>query len=212
MKQNELFSYTYDFISQLIENKSIIEKVEKIILFGSIARGDFHEKSDIDLFMEVKDLKDELKIKEITKKELNKFEQRAEKTWHLRNLDVPIKIIIGKLNQDKYNDLKQEILTYAKILYSNYEENPENLNHNLLITYDLKTLLQKDKMALLRKLYGYKLKKPKKEYVQKGLIHETNSEKINSNTLIIKKQDLLKIKQLFKKYKIPFQLRDIWTK
>jgi predicted nucleotidyltransferase len=50
-------------ISQVFEEKGI--KVEKIILFGSMARGDFRENSDWDLLIVVSnelDLKDKRKI------------------------------------------------------------------------------------------------------------------------------------------------------
>lgn len=53
MKQNELFSYVYDFISQMLENRDIFGKIRKIILYGSIVRSDFTRDSDIDLFIDI---------------------------------------------------------------------------------------------------------------------------------------------------------------
>ena len=168
MEKNELMSYVYDFTSQLIDNKNIADAIKKIILFGSTVEGNFHKKSDIDLFVEVKE-KEEVVKKEI-KKELNKFEERSEKTWHLRNIDFPINIITGDLNNKKWKDLKEEILNYSLIIYGKYEETPEKLNHKILITYDIKKLLQKNKMAFLRKLYGYVIKKENKKYNPFSLI------------------------------------------
>ena len=61
MKQSEVFSYVYDFISQILEKKEIFESIKRIILFGSIARGDFDKDSDIDIFIELYNLKNEKK-------------------------------------------------------------------------------------------------------------------------------------------------------
>jgi len=210
MKQNDLISYTYDFISQLIENKIIVEDVKKIILFGSVVRGDFREDSDIDLFFDAS--RSSEKIKDLIKKEISKFEERIKKTWVLRGIDLPIKVVVGDLEQEKWKELKQEILNYGKILYGNYKEIPEKIEHKILITYILNKVQQKKKMALLRNLYGYVIKKGNKKYIQKGLVERIEGEKINSNTLMINVVDLSEVKKIFKKFNIKYNLRDIWIK
>ena len=77
MKMAELFSYTYDFLSQLLEHEEILQSVQKIILFGSAVRGDFHSTSDIDLFI---DTTSAPQIQKIVKREQSLFEKRIEKT------------------------------------------------------------------------------------------------------------------------------------
>ena len=47
MKMSEIYSYIYDFLSILHENSSFNKHVKGLILFGSVARGDFTKKSDI---------------------------------------------------------------------------------------------------------------------------------------------------------------------
>ena len=61
-------------------------------------------------------------------------------------------------------------------------------------------------------LCGYTIKKRDKEYVQKGLIDKIKGEKISPNTLIIRVNDLLSIKQALKDYKVKYWLKDIWSK
>ncbi|MBD3252483.1 hypothetical protein GF386_02015 [Candidatus Pacearchaeota archaeon] len=212
MKQNELFSYAYDFVSQLVENKPILDSIRRIILFGSVARGDFSQKSDVDLFIDLKDSGEEEKIKEIIRKEINKFEGRSEKTWFLRGINLPIKVVIGDIEKEKWKDLKEEILAYGKIIYGKFQKTPEKLEHRILIMYDLKKLSQKRKMSLIRELYGYTTKKSNKKYIQKGFIEKIESKKISPNTLIIRAEDLLKLKQIFKKYRLKYQLVDVWMK
>jgi len=212
MKQNELFSYGYDFVSQLLDNKMLFDSIKRIIFFGSVVRGDFSKGSDIDLFIDLKSLKEYKKINDLIKKEINKFETRCEKTWFLREINLPIKIIVGNLEQEKWKDLREEILSYGKIVYGKFERLPEKLEHKLLVTYEIKKLSQKKKMSFLRRLYGYVVKKKEKKYIQKGLIDEIKGEKISPNALMIRAEDLLRVKKILKEYKIKYWLRDIWSK
>ena len=209
MKQEELFSYIYDFLSQLLENKEICSNVNQIILFGSVARGDFHNKSDIDLFVDTKQPK---KINHLIKREINKFEIRAEKTWFLRGINLTIKAIVGNLNQPQWRELREEILSYSKVLFGPYEKAPEQGKPALLITYELKSIPQKSKMVLLRKLYGYKSWKKNKEYVQKGLLLELGGRKIEANVILINRENWPQIKSLFLKLKVKYTLQEIWGK
>ncbi len=209
MKQEELFSYVYDFLSQLLENKEIFSTINQIILFGSVARGDFHSKSDIDLFVDTKQPK---KIKELIKKELNKFELRAEKTWLLRGINLPLKTIVGDLSQPQWKELREEILSYGKILFGSYEGTSENRKRFFLIIYELKSLSQRSKMTLLRKLHGYKSSKNDKEYVQKGLLQEIGGKKIEANVILINPETWPRVKLLFQPLKVKYTIQEIWTK
>ena len=69
---------------------------ERIILFGSYARGDNTENSDIDILIIIKNLENERKITGTLYKELLK-----------ENISIPIDFIA--IDYDKYNKLKDEI-------------------------------------------------------------------------------------------------------
>ena len=212
MKQNELFSYAYDFVSQMLENKEIFDTIRKIILFGSVARGDFTKNSDVDIFIDVNSSSNPKRINDLVKKEINKFETSAEKTWAVRGINLPLKVIVDNINKEKWKDLQEELLSYGKLIYSKYELLPENRVHKIIVTYNLNLLPQKKKMSFLRRMYGYRLKKGKKEYVQEGLIHEISCEKLNSGALLIVKDDWLKVKRVLSEHKINYLIRDAWTK
>jgi len=212
MKTNSVYSYIYDFVSQILENESLLNNIKRIILFGSTARGDYTKKSDIDLFLDIKDLKKSREIEEIIKKEINKFEIRAEKGWFLKGVSLPIKVIVGDIGQAKWEDLKEEILSYGKIIYGKFEQLPQKLEHKILISYDTKNLKQKEKVAFLRKLYGYTIKKDKKIYSQDGRINKIKGEKIGTGVIMINSEDFRGIKEILKDYKILYKLKDTWTK
>ena len=69
---------------------------EKIILFGSYARGENKKDSDIDILVIMKDLKNERKITSLLYKEL-------------LNSDISIPIDFIAIDYEKYNTLKNKI-------------------------------------------------------------------------------------------------------
>jgi predicted nucleotidyltransferase len=88
------------------KNLSIMEQIvalitsktspERIILFGSYARGDNNEKSDIDILILIKNLENERKITGALYKALLN-----------ENISIPIDFIA--IDYDRYNKLKDEI-------------------------------------------------------------------------------------------------------
>jgi len=208
MKQQELYSYVYDFISQLLENNESINLIRKIILYGSVARGNFTEKSDIDIFI---DTTNPSKLKAQVEKELNKFEQKVEKTWALRGIKLPLKIMIENIEHSRWKNLREEIASYGKIIYGSIEETPMKLKHFLLVSYELKNLTQKEKMSLIRKLHGYISKKESVEYTKTGLVKEIAGEKMGSNIILIPRLEWDKIKKILSLYKTKYTIKDIWV-
>jgi predicted nucleotidyltransferase len=69
---------------------------ERITLFGSYARGDNKENSDIDILIIIKDLENERKITGALYKELLK-----------ENISIPIDFLA--IDYDKYNRVKDDI-------------------------------------------------------------------------------------------------------
>ena len=48
----ELISYAMDFVSFFMQNSKNLDRINTIILFGSVARGEANKKSDIDLLVD----------------------------------------------------------------------------------------------------------------------------------------------------------------
>jgi len=84
------------FIDKIISLIVSLVSPEQIILFGSYARGDNNKKSDIDLLVIKKDLKNDREINNILYMAF--FENK---------INIPIDII--SIDYDKYNELNQEI-------------------------------------------------------------------------------------------------------
>lgn len=209
MNQKLVIAYIYDFLSHIFEEKISLRKV---IVFGSVARNEFDKNSDIDLFIEpaqkskIKEI--ETKVKEIKKR----FESEKEHTWKLKNIDYPIKEIIGDLDSPMWKVLKEDLISNGIMLYGKYEELPKKIKHYVLINYSLKNLKQKKKMQFSRKLFGYSIKKNKKLYEQEGIIQQTNARKIAKNILLIPLEEITGIKKLFDDFKVKMEMREVWLK
>ena len=206
MKQTEVLAYTYDFISMLLEEKKIKNSIKQLILFGSVARENFDDESDIDLFFEVKQSSNEKEIERIIKETINRFEIVAEKTWNLRNINLPIKVIVGKEEDPTWENLKEEIKHYGIVLYGEYKEQKEN---HALISYSLNKLKQNEKMNCLRMLYGYTSKKKKKVYSKKGILSAIGAIKTASNQIMVKLDNTKDILDVLNEFKVPHKVMRI---
>ena len=122
MERNELVSYAMSFAAFLIRGRDISENISKIILFGSVARGDFDKESDIDIFVETK-----LQEK-IIQKQLGLFnESKIMESYRLSGVQNEIVLKVGAL--DKWKGLKESIAEDGIALYGKYEEMPKELRH-----------------------------------------------------------------------------------
>jgi len=208
MKKTEILAYVFDFTHFLMDNLN--QEIKEIILFGSVARNDFHKDSDIDLFVNVKNKKDIKKIEKTVRKSINEFEDAASQTWDLRKIDLPLKPIIGDLDSKQWSALKREIISTGITLYGRYKEIPNKLQHQLLLSFNLKNLKPKDKVRFIRQLYGYQSKKGNKTYQQKGLLQTEKAVKLNPSTILIPVEAHQKFYDFFKEFKIQHQIREVW--
>ena len=92
LKRNEIIAYALDFASYLL-SKLENGEINRIILHGSVARGDFDEESDIDLFIDINDIKFEKRIAKLLE---NYYKTNSYKEWELKGLTNEISIILGK--------------------------------------------------------------------------------------------------------------------
>ncbi len=202
-----MFAYIYDFLSILFDKAKSMGKIRIVILFGSFARGNPRKDSDIDLFIDVEE-KNKAEVETLVKESLNEFELKTEKTWKLKGVTNPIVPIVDDLYKDQWKELKREMQSCGLVLYGRYSKAEKDTKPRILIKYDLSKLKQKDKMKVIRKLYGYTLQRGKKIYRQEGLINDLKAEKI-SNALLTNQENYKTIINVLKKYKVHLKKREI---
>jgi len=203
-----MMQYIYDFLSVLFDKLKDKGKIRNIILFGSFARGNPRKDSDIDLFIDVEE-ENKTEIENLMKESLNEFEIKSEKSWKLKKIINQISPIIDNINLERWDELRREININGIVLYGKFERKSEKNKHLVLIKYDISKLDQKNKMQIIRKLFGYSLKKEKKNYIQYGILQRLGAEKISNGILV----DIAKYKEIadiLRKNKVQIKIEDFW--
>jgi len=204
-----MFPYIYDFLSLVFEDKETKDKIRRVILFGSVAAGEFDKESDIDIFIDLW-TGNNIKSAEASLKEADKrFLSASSKKWSLLGIRQPIKCIVGTLNDTKWRELKREMVSNGMLLYGKFEEAEEGLKHYSMFSYSLARLSQNKKMGFLRKLFGYKTAKGKKEYRRPGLLEEIGGVKLSSNVILVPVENSRKIHKFLISHRIMPEIREV---
>ncbi|MCK5149585.1 nucleotidyltransferase domain-containing protein [Candidatus Pacearchaeota archaeon] len=198
MKRNNLISYAMEFAGFLVRKIDI----RKIILYGSVARGDFDSDSDIDLFVDI-DKKKNKKI-QVLQEEFYKTENA--KKWRLKGVKNEFSIIAGDIESEEWKDLKRAIINTGILLYGKYRANAEkNYSYSVFVFENIKP--DKKRIGVFRKLFGFKLNK--QNYL--GLVQQLNGIKLGKSAILIPLESVKKIKDYFNEKKVKFKIYDFWT-
>lgn len=203
--QNELVSYAESFAAFLLRDKNIPENISRIILFGSVARGDFDKESDIDIFIET-GLNEKL-----LQKQLSLFNgSKINEYYRLSGIRNEIVLKVGKL--EKWKGLHESIAENGIILYGKYEEKPTGLLHFTLFKISVEKRKFSSKVKIWRKLYGYKQKVGKKTYASRGLLQELDAVKVAKGIFLVPFYNRQKTLDFLDKGKVSYEMLDIYKK
>lgn len=200
-EHKQLIAYAAAFASWLIGK---IE-VEEIILFGSAARGDFDEKSDVDIFVNVKGNKKMLEATEkAAQKELNTFyESQVGRTWKLLGVEHEIHLLVGNIEEWK---LKRSIISNGITLYGPYKSMPEDVKaFTQFVLQPIKDITLRN--AIIRTLFGRK----EKNYSTEGLIAQYGGKKLSPLSFVIPHSHTQDIIRMLNKNRISYILFDLWS-
>lgn len=203
MKQETLISYALSFSSFLLDS-TVGVHIEKIILFGSVARGDFTKESDIDLFIEA----DERFEKDIDKSLLLFESSQVYKIWKMKGVEHAFSLKVGHLSQWK---LKREVLSSGIILYGKNAEMTEGASYYLLIQLQEQKKTPASQMRFWRKLYGYTQKVGIKSYSSKGLIEQVGGKKLGKALFLLPMEKRKVILDFLAQNKIQYAAYEIWS-
>lgn len=179
-----------------------VAHIDTLILHGSITRGDYDEKSDVDLFIDTREKKTEEKIRRALE---NYYTTQTYKNWILKGVKNQFSPIVGNLESDEWKNLKRALMNTGIILYGKYKSSPEKLTQYLLCSFE-NIKPDNKRIALYRKLFGFTLKK--RNYL--GSIHEWNAKRIGKGSLLIPVEYANRANQFFKERKVLVKLYDIW--
>lgn len=208
-----ILAYIYDFVSFLFE-KDLKKEIKNIIVYGSVASGEFDEQSDIDIFIDIWDKSYRPVIEKKVKEQLNKFEELAARIWHPRGINNRFSIIVDSLDSPKWEALKHDIISNGLLVYGKFELLPEKMQHKILLTFSLNKLPQSKKMKFIRELYGYELKKEdkKRNYKKQGILEKFGGVKLSQNSILIPIEKIKEFRKLFSEFKITPKVEEVWIR
>lgn len=205
MNRYELIACAMDFSSFLLKS-GIAKDIKNIILFGSVARGDFDSESDIDIFI---DTEKGGAVKNEVAKLLSAFEKsETYEKWKLRGLKNSISIKTGQLERW---ELYRSIISSGILLYGKYERMPKGAKDHFLFVLDFRKMDRSRKIKLWRELYGYRQKVGEKVFVSKGILEEISGKKIERGVIAVPAEQKEKILEFIKKNGIKHKIIEIWA-
>ncbi|MBU3913179.1 MAG: nucleotidyltransferase domain-containing protein [Nanoarchaeota archaeon] len=199
MGKNELIAYALDAASYLV---SRVEDIDRIILHGSAARGDFDEESDVDLFID-----SDKKMGKAVDKTLESYKDtRKFREWQLKGVKNEISAITGKLDSEEWKDLKRSIINTGIILFGKYKAEAERVNHYVLVSFE-NIKPDKKRVSVFRKLFGFKVNDKRYE----GLAKKINAVRVGKGSILVPIESFSKIRDYMKEKKIAVKVYDLWS-
>ena len=200
---NELIAYAYDFLSYLaLQSIFKDHHINKIMIYGSVARGDFDEESDVDLFFDV------LNEKEITiiEKQLKVIEKKFYGSkvfglWEKKGIENEIKVKVGVL--DKWR-LRRSVVSDGIVLYGKYKAEIKGEGFLMVVFEPVKDVTKRNR--LIRRLFGRK----ESGYFKEGLVSELRGKRVSSTVFYVSLQFADKILEILKKEKVSYKLFEFW--
>ncbi|MCK4422411.1 nucleotidyltransferase domain-containing protein [candidate division WOR-3 bacterium] len=195
----EFKSPLMDFIERAEEIPNLIG----VILFGSALTGDVSKKSDIDLLLVTKsdhnpEIGDEARVaRGITAAISEKYNLKHPFSLTFYNIGDK-----GEMEPDFLWEVRKSgIMIWGDPRLIVGKKLKEALNPNLLCTYSLKGIEEKDKRAVIRKLYKSKSK-----------IIDVEKEKIAPGVLLMDPRKEPLLKDLFDKHGVKiYSIKKVWT-
>ena len=188
-------------LSRLREKE--LKCVNSVMLFGSTARENATQESDIDLFFDV----------ELPKSTEKTFRARLNKIageFYLSNIDLEYKmngisneisITVGRLRE--WDQLNRSISSEGMVLYGKYTAKPSKTKAYTILSWEKPG---KAKGALLNKIYGYKIRG--KRYP--GILEKFGGTKLGHGTIMVPAEYKDIFISVLEKYKVNYSRREVW--
>lgn len=205
MIPDEIKPLLIDFIS----NAPKIPKLEQIILFGSAAKNEMHKKSDIDLLMimdtEHPETSKEAKIAHKIASDVSK-KHRARHSFSM--------VFANKSLSDVEPDFLWNVAKEGIVIWGKPDFKPiKTLKPWVIISYSLKNISPKNKMAVHRTLYGYRVEKKvgDKIYINEseGIVNKIGK-KLGEAVVMLPAKEAESVINALEEHGAHYSLKKIW--
>lgn len=190
-------SQVYEEIERVVNKLKKIKGTIGVVLFGSFARGDYDEGSDVDLLVVFQN-----------KKDIDKGLKEIYKTT--ANSDLLFQVIGLTLQELKKSPLLETALREGKIHYIKQEAEKlltPTRKPYALVTYTTANLNAKERVIFTQELEGRR----KGKYRYDGLIHKTGGYKVGRGVVMVPLQSLKTLTEHLEEKEISHVIRHVWA-
>ncbi len=199
MKKTDLIAFASSFVSFALER--LEHDVNEIILFGSVARGDFSKDSDVDLFFDA--ASENQKLDRDIKAIIAKFYiSKICQIWRNKGIANIINVKAGILDKWK---LKRSIISDGIVLYGRYKSGIKSQPFILFNFEPIKDITKRNN--IIRALYGRQEKKQQTH----GLVNKYKGKRLSPTVFIVPVQASQEIIVLLNKEKINYVMIEVWS-
>lgn len=181
---------------ELAEEFSRIDGVEAVILYGSHARGDFHEGSDVDLLIVFGDQES--------------YEEGWRRVMDLTaRRDIFVQAVTVTVEELRSSTLLPSILREGKVLYSKASFDLQSLiefKPHVLITYSLTGLSSCRKVKFVQGLYGRRSGK----YTYEGVLSRIGGLRIGRSCRMVPMEKMEEAIRILDSEGVSYTLRHVW--
>jgi len=189
-------SYKIEDITDLGREIGKISGVEAVVLFGSYARGDFDEGSDVDLLLVFRD-------------KLSLEDGWYEVTETTAKRHMFIQVVAITVDELKSSPLLSVVLREGKTLFSTKGFSLRELakfKPYALVSYDLRSMAPDSKVKFVQTLQGRKSGK----YAYRGMLLELGGFKVGRNCLMLPQESLATLIDFLDKEGVAYFIRHVW--
>lgn len=199
--QKKFRDLVYDFAKEAAE----VEDIVQIILFGSVAKEEADERSDVDFFivLDKKNRKIQKQVQDIAYALEKRYDRSVQLTFSGRSLEGVDASFLEDVFGNGLVVFSREMVLKVRNL---------RLDPLAVFSFSMNNLSQADKMRVKRALYGGESHSSYKEKVYRtqaaGLIPKEN--RLGKGAFIAERSKSRTIEEIFKKFGVNHKKTDVW--
>ncbi len=191
-----MVSYASSFASFVLSNIEL-NRIRSIILFGSVARMEAGEDSDVDIFIDgdVSDNESGSLLKMFCKTD-------AYRKWNLLGISNDIKVMCGNLGE--WKDLGDSIIMDGIMLYGKYRGMPSD--GKLMSIFAWEEIRPNSNRVLFNKrMFGFS----HYGYTYSGMLEKCGGKKLGKGSIIVPYESHKEFLSLFRRHKVNWSVRKV---